>query len=383
MGHPLYRVESDEFVIIEDLNIEVPAEMEEDFLTDGIDALTRYKAEPPLTEGGFFENPQTIAEAVDRSLSPIIASVGERIQVLEHAVDDQVRRYVTREIEFLPPRVEGRDYFMHGDPGLSKDSFTIAVAHTMPDVKVVSEAKGKTIESPRVVVDFVLSWDPRPMRVVDFLNVDDTIKEVARFYGIKRMTFDRWNSVHTIQELVAMGVDATDMSFSNEQQLAMYKYLRLSFYNDMINLAPGDETTQRELQFIREKNGKIIHDIYGKDRADAVAAVVWNAAGRSYSKVRARCLSSDSGGPQVRTLPFVTERDSRVIGSTPPTRSAGHQLGFRPKRVPFHASTPVRARGPRGDRGWFQQLPELWLLDGLTRTALGYGRWPYPHPPGQ
>lgn len=296
MGHPLYQVASDEFVLIEDLNIDVPAEMEEDFLTDGIDALTRYKAEPPLTEGGFFENPHTIAEAVDHSLTPIVASVGERIQVLEHAVDEQVRRYVTREIEYLPPKVEGRPYFMHGDPGLSKDSFTIAVAHTMPDTKIVSEAKGKTVEIPRVVVDFVLSWDPRPMRVVDFLNVDDTIKQVAAFYGIKRMTFDRWNSVHTIQQLVAMGVDASDMSFSNEQQMAMYKYLRLSFYNDMINLPPGDETTQRELQFIREKNGKIIHDIYGKDRADAVAAVVWNAAGRSYSKVRTRVFSTDTRG---------------------------------------------------------------------------------------
>jgi hypothetical protein len=120
--------------------------------------------------------------------------------------------------------------------------------------------------------------------VVDFLNVDAVIEEVARFYGIKRMTFDRWNSVHVIQKLVAMGVDASDMAFSNEQQLAMYRYLRLCFYNDMINLAPNDEPTQNELKFIKEKNGKIIHDLYGKDRADAVAAVVWNAAGRHYSR---------------------------------------------------------------------------------------------------
>lgn len=286
-GHPLYQPTSDVWVTIEDLNIQVPQEFEEDFLADGIDALTRYKAEPPLTEGGFFENPHTITEAIDKNLQPIIASVGERMEIIEHAVDNPVRRYVTRELEYLPPVVEGRPYFMHADPGVVKDSFTIAVAHTMPETKVVTQAKGDALEIPRVVVDFVLSWDPRPNRPVDYLNVDEVIKQIVKFYGIKRFTADRWNSVHTIQTLVELGVDASDMNFSNPDQLAMYRYLRLCFYNDMISLAPGDEPTQNELKFIKQKDGKIIHDIYGKDRADAVAAVVWNAAGRQYSKVRA------------------------------------------------------------------------------------------------
>ena len=308
-GHPLYQPTSDVWVTIEDLNIQVPQEFEEDFLADGIDALTRYKAEPPLTEGGFFENPHTITEAIDKNLQPIIASVGERMEIIEHAVDNPVRRYVTRELEYLPPVVEGRPYFMHADPGVVKDSFTIAVAHTMPETKVVTQAKGDALEIPRVVVDFVLSWDPRPNRPVDYLNVDEVIKQIVKFYGIKRFTADRWNSVHTIQTLVELGVDASDMNFSNPDQLAMYRYLRLCFYNDMISLAPGDEPTQNELKFIKQKDGKIIHDIYGKDRADAVAAVVWNAASRHYSKVRARLFPS---APRRATRKSVPEPFARA-----------------------------------------------------------------------
>lgn len=56
-GHPMYQPLSDEWVIIEDLNVRVPKEFEEDFLHDGVDAMTKLMAQPPLTEGGFFENP--------------------------------------------------------------------------------------------------------------------------------------------------------------------------------------------------------------------------------------------------------------------------------------------------------------------------------------
>ena len=61
----MYQKHSDEWVIIEDLNVRVPREFQEDFESDGVDAMTKYMAQPPLTEGGFFENPVAIVEAVN------------------------------------------------------------------------------------------------------------------------------------------------------------------------------------------------------------------------------------------------------------------------------------------------------------------------------
>jgi hypothetical protein len=78
LKHPMYQEFSDEWVIIEELNMRVPKEYEEDFDTDGQDAMTKFMAQPPLTEGGFFENPHTITEAVNRDLPPLIAPVGSR-----------------------------------------------------------------------------------------------------------------------------------------------------------------------------------------------------------------------------------------------------------------------------------------------------------------
>jgi hypothetical protein len=147
--------------------------------------------------------------------------------------------------------VEGAPYFMHGDPGLKKDAFSLCLClclcHTLPEIKVVNEAKGRNTEIQKVVVDFVLSWDPRPGRPVDLLQVDEVIETIARMYNVRRVTFDRWNSAQSIQKLVAMGIDADDMNFSNADQMAMYRYLRLCFSNAMIELPPGDEMNEYEL----------------------------------------------------------------------------------------------------------------------------------------
>ena len=299
-GHPLWTPEAEEFVLIEDLNIAVPKEFEEEFLSDGVDAMTRIMAPPPLTQGGFFENPHTINEAVDKGLPRVVVSVGERQEIIAHAVDNPIRRYVTLPLDSLPPKVEGRPYYIHCDPGLKKDAFTLAVCHTTEDYRTIETAKGEREQLQRVVVDFVIAWEPRFPRVVDYLNVRAVLKQLVQFYDVKRVTFDRWNSVEGIQELVAMGVDADDMSFSNAEQLAMYRYLRLAFYNDMITLAPGDEKTQLELKFIKQKGHEIVHDLYGKDWADAVASVVWNAAGRAEDPAH-RHSPRAAGRGQVRT----------------------------------------------------------------------------------
>lgn len=299
-GHPLWTPEAEKFVLIEDLNIAIPKEFEEELLSDGVDAMTRIMARPPLTQGGFFENPHTITEAVDRNLVPVVVSVGERQEIIAHAVDNPIRRYVTLTLDSLPPKVEGRPYYIHCDPGLKKDAFTLALCHTTEDYRTIETAKGEREQLQRVVVDFVIAWEPRYPRVVDYLNVRAVLKQLVQFYDVKRVTFDRWNSVEGIQELVAMGVDADDMSFSNAEQLAMYRYLRLAFYNDMITLAPGDEKTQLELKFVRQKGNEIVHDLYGKDRADAVAAVVWNAAGRAEGPAH-RHSPRAAGRGQVRT----------------------------------------------------------------------------------
>ena len=53
-------------------------------------------------------------------------------------------------------------------------------------------------------------------------------------------------------------------------------------YNNLITWS-DDENILLELKFLKVENGKITHDAYGKDRADAIAASAWTATGEVLS----------------------------------------------------------------------------------------------------
>jgi len=95
---------------------------------------------------------------------------------------------------------------MHGDPGLVHDAFSICVCHTLPDVKYVVDGDGYEKQLQRVVVDFVLNWEPTSETPVDLTNVDEVVEAVATYYGIQRITFDRWNSAPSIWPTVVVRV---------------------------------------------------------------------------------------------------------------------------------------------------------------------------------
>jgi hypothetical protein len=134
-------------------------------------------------------------------------------------------------------------------------------------------------EIRRVVVDFTLTWEPRANTPVDLMNVDETILRLARYYGIRYVTFDRWNSAGSIQRLINAGIMAEDLSFSSAQQFQMYRNLKMLVYNSLLTI-PDDRELLNELIYLKVKNGKIDHDAYDKDRADAIAAAAWWATGR-------------------------------------------------------------------------------------------------------
>lgn len=201
--------------------------------------------------------------------------------------DDAVavtKRFVRIDIDQLPPRRPDCQYFMHGDPGLNNDAFALCLCHTVPEAKTVMDADGHERELKKVMVDFVLAWEPKPNTPVDVINVNEVILKVARYYSVRHVTFDKWNSASSVQMLLNVGIFAEDLSFSNPMQLGMYRNLKLLVYNDMLVMPELPEVV-KELQYLKLVNNRIDHDVYGKDRADAVAAAAWLATGRPLSKL--------------------------------------------------------------------------------------------------
>ena len=203
--HPLFK--NFEWVTIPELNVRVPAPFVEEFIKNPTDCKTKYMCQPPPQVGGFFEIPHLLDECVDRELPWIVSTQ----QIVTRTVREMEFEYVSRLIDSVPPRQEGCEYSLHGDPGLVSDAFSICVCHTLPEVKWITDGDGEEHELRRVVVDFILNWEPTSETPADLRNVEQTIETLARYYGIGRITFDRWNSATSIQNLIEKGFFAEEI----------------------------------------------------------------------------------------------------------------------------------------------------------------------------
>jgi phage terminase large subunit-like protein len=227
-----------------------------------------------------------LQEAVNADLPRAVTTTGVReLEVPGQDGQTLRRRFVTLEVEQLPPRQPDCAYFMHGDPGVVNDAFAVCVCHVTAETAQAVDGDGTARELKKVVVDCVLTWEPRANTPVAVLNVAEVMLRLARYYGIRRVTFDKWNSANVIGMFLEAGIMADDLSFSGAQQLAMFRNLKLLIYNGMFEMPP-DEKVVQELQYLKLVNGRITHDVMGKDRADAVAAASWVASGQGMSALR-------------------------------------------------------------------------------------------------
>ncbi len=140
----------------------------------------------------------------------------------------------------------------------------------------------------RVEVDLVLEWKPEPSRPVDYLNVRDVILWICSRYPVVQVTFDKFQSVQIMQELIEAGVNAQQMSFAQTEQLRMYLALKAAVYHHTIQWpASAWSNIEMSLTYLKRIGNKITHDerLSPKDVADALAAVHWFASGANLTEI--------------------------------------------------------------------------------------------------
>jgi hypothetical protein len=246
----------------------------DDYRTDPEDARTKYECIPPAITDAFITLTDKIYEA-NRGSDPIL--------FVEHTTttrnsDGGPKQYTALAIEPLKKDFS-HEYFLHGDPGLMSDSFVLAMGHVIQGEEKEVKKDEEIIIMPKVQIDLILVWKPQDGKPVDILNVKDAIIMLSTCFNLKSVTFDKWNSATTIQELIVNGIKAEDMSFSRGQQLEMYRNLRALIYNNLIYW-PTNQDLCEELSKLQLINGvKVDHPVDGsKDIADAVAGCAWNCS---------------------------------------------------------------------------------------------------------
>ena len=191
-----------------------------------------------------------------------------------------VRHYAGVEVlrlETLAP--EELQSYGHMDYGVKRDTAAFAIA------RPVKQGREWYIQ-----VDGYLNWVPYTdvegyKRNVNISNVEEVLIRVCKARKVARLSFDCYQSEHTIQLLHGLGVYTEELSASRNSQ---YKYY--TTYRDLLHagklIRPMDalwvaevNTQLSDLQLRGvDQDGrapKIIHTISGKDLADAEVNAVY------------------------------------------------------------------------------------------------------------
>lgn len=172
-----------------------------------------------------------------------------------------------------------RQSYAHMDYGVKRDTAAFALARPM-----------KVGKEWHIQVDGYLNWTPYVdmeghRRKVSMLNVEEILIRVCKARKVASLSFDCYQSEHTIQRLHSLGIYTEELSESRGSQ---YKYYTV--YRDLLNA--GKVIRPKDAMWVAEVNSqlsdlqlrgvdqdgkvpKIVHSTSGKDLADAEVHAVY------------------------------------------------------------------------------------------------------------
>ena len=222
------------------------------FLTDPVDALSRFACMPPEAVDAFFKSRDKVERAF-REMNIAITESGSFA-------------------DWFKPEPD-RAYYIHVDLAQKHDRCAVAMAHV--DHWKSQRIMGQTnIIAPYIIVDAVRYWTPSSDKSVDFTEVKDYILNLKRLgFDIRMVTFDRWNSHDMMQQLREYGLKSETLSVAKKH----YEDMALAVYEDRVK-GPHLPILIRELLKLRINKDKVDHPRQGsKDLADATCGAIFNA----------------------------------------------------------------------------------------------------------
>ena len=222
------------------------------FLTDSIDALSRFACMPPDAIDAFFKSKEKV-ESAFRNMNIGVSEDGSFS-------------------DWFKPE-DGKRYFLHVDLAQKHDRCSVAMAH-VDHWKSQRMMGTTTILAPYVVVDAVRYWTPTSDKSVDFTEVKNYILNLKRLgFDIRMVTFDRWNSWDMMQQLKEYGLRSETLSVAKKH----YEDMSLAVYEDRV-FGPHIPLLIKELLKLKINKDKVDHPRQGsKDLADSVCGAIYNA----------------------------------------------------------------------------------------------------------
>lgn len=225
------------------------------FLTNKADALMRFACLPTgVGDFTFIKNKQAIYDTF----------------ITHNPVDNDG----VFSANFLPKM--DSEYYIHVDLSKVHDRCAVALAHV--DKWIVNEFDRFGDSYPVVRVDAIRWWKPSKDRPMDYAEVVGYILALKRRgFNIKLVTFDRWNSIDTMNTLISKGIETDRLSVDTPH----YDDFLATMYDDRL-IGPNIPELTEELDELMkfEKGTKVVidHPRKGyKDLSDAMTGAIYNA----------------------------------------------------------------------------------------------------------
>jgi hypothetical protein len=139
----------------------------------------------------------------------------------------------------------------------------------------------------RVCLAYHKVWKPTGMGALDFKAIDDEVVQICRQFKPMSVTYDTWNSVHSVAYVKSKGIYVQQMGFGRGAKAVYYKHLEDLMNRDELWLYHDDLLYGElvNLKFRPTMRGISINkddkaDFPTDDVCDCLAGASWCATGR-------------------------------------------------------------------------------------------------------
>lgn len=172
----------------------------------------------------------------------------------------------------------GYSYFCHLDPATSSHNYALCVCHK--EVFINPETHKTDF---KIVVDHVKYWQPKEGKPILNEEVDNYIINLSRKFNFELVTFDQWNSQHSIDHLKKHSVPAKMTRFTKRYKIIIYDNLYDLASAGRVEI-PNHELLFNEMMYLQRRYGPTGYRVFAKkDGLVKTDDVVDALAGAAYS----------------------------------------------------------------------------------------------------
>lgn len=151
---------------------------------------------------------------------------GEKF-IADHYVDEACEMGAELGISQQLAGKPGRVYYAHLDPAATSHNYALVVLHIEDRVRVEEKENGVKVKEKikMFVVDHIMAWQPVGSTSIQVEKVDQYIIDLAKRFRFAMVSYDSWNSLHSIQKLRMKGIPSKMTQFRKAYKMKIYNQL--------------------------------------------------------------------------------------------------------------------------------------------------------------